>query len=144
MTGYVATSDSTRPTVDEILAARDAAVTEIYAKAQELSDRAVVLQGIRGERPLTAAEEAELADIDRAQQALSDAERKVMRVAVAILDRSDEVKRLIGVVTGVNADLKARLKEVQNVAKNIKKVGDMLGAVEAVVQALTKLAKFLV
>lgn len=139
MTG-TASKPSAKKTIEEILAARDAARQEIYSKARQISDRAEAIKDRGYDRPLTAEEIGELGELTAAMGALRDAENELVMITVRALDESPEVTRLINVITGVNDSLSAKLKEIQSVAKTVKKIGDLIRAVEKVVQGLGKLA----
>jgi hypothetical protein len=139
----MARSVSKRTTIKEILAARDAARQEIYDKARQLQHRAETIKDIGYTRRLNAQELDQLKKINAGMGSLYAAENDLMLMTVAALDRTDEVQRFINVVQAVNANLKATLQNVAEIAEQLNKLGTLFRNITAVVTALTKLLALL-
>jgi hypothetical protein len=129
-------------TIREVLAARDEARLQIYDKASQLNNRAEVIKDIGYDRPLNAQELADLKKINAALGALYSAENDLMLITVTALDRSDETKRFVNVVTAANVDLKSKMENVARVAQQVKELGDMFSKITSVITSLTKLLAF--
>lgn len=130
-------------TIKSILRARDDARKEIYDKAQQLENRAEALKDIGYDRPLTSRELGDLQKINAAKGALYAAEEELVLMTVSALDKSAEVKRFLNVTEATNADLQAKLQNVNAIAQNIKRLGDLFQKLTLVIQGLTALLPLL-
>lgn len=124
-------------TIKSILRARDDARKEIYDKAQQLENRAEALKDIGYDRPLTPRELGDLQKINAAKGALYAAEDELVLMTVSALDKSAEVTRFLNVAKATNADLQAKLQNVNAIAQNIKRLGDLFQKLSLVIQGLT-------
>lgn len=124
-------------TIKSILRARDDARKEIYDKAQQLENRAEALKDIGYDRPLTPGELGDLQKINAAKGALYAAEDELVLMTVSALDKSAEVTRFLNVAKATNADLQAKLQNVNAIAQNIKRLGDLFQKLSLVIQGLT-------
>lgn len=123
--------------IKSILRARDDARKEIYDKAQQLENRAEALKDIGYDRPLTPRELGDLQKINAAKGALYAAEDELVLMTVSALDKSAEVTRFLNVAKATNADLQAKLQNVNAIAQNIKRLGDLFQKLSLVIQGLT-------
>ncbi len=136
-------AEQRKEAIDAIVAACKKSRAIIAAQQDKLSDEIFDLSNPNPPRQLNDAENAELAKLDNAMQALLRAEEGLLLDTLIAFESSDAVKSLADALKGVNSDLKTKITNVQAVAKRLTKIVEVISQIDGIVKNLTKVAALL-
>lgn len=132
-----------KDTVDEILATRDTALNVIYVKKRGLRTAIEEMKDAAYDRPLTPQERRAITDYRELISALSEAVIELDLLTLRVLHESSEVKRMVNVLTAVNHDIRDKIASIKRVSQFIKSIGDVIGTIDNLITAMTKLSGLL-
>ncbi len=130
-------------TIDQILAASEAALRDIADERDKIADRIDSIENPQPLRPLTAAELAEIDKLNAALDALAGRNGDLAVLTLEALNDSAAVAALANSMRAANVDLKRKLEKVQRTAQRLQEVATFIQKLDGIVQNLTRLATLL-
>ncbi len=127
-------------TIQSIIADCEKARTRIKAHRAELEGDIFALENPPPPQQPSAADDAEVDKLDTAMDALLHAEEELLLDYLMVLNSSAAVTQLKNSLVAVNSELKAKVEDVNAVAKRLTKVADTIKVIDGIVNNLTKLA----
>jgi small-conductance mechanosensitive channel len=140
----MALSPDARSQIDKILAVCEAARKTIDAQQTEFGIRLNKLASPDPPRDLTPAEQAEIARLNAALDALAEKDQDLSVLTLEQLNDSDGVKELADQMKAANAALKGTLEKVQKTAQQLQQLADFLKVLDGIAQNLIKLSTLLI
>lgn len=129
------------PTFDEIVKAADEQIARLQASERALNTEINAVRAVEWQRPLSADELGQLAQLRRAKASVLSAIEELSLLTVADLDQTDEVKRLLNAMLGIQLILKTELNDIKHTAAVAASIAD---AIQGIASLAAKLAAIVV
>ena len=129
------------PTFDEIVKAADEQIARLQASERALNTEINAVRAIEWQRPLNADEREQLAQLRRTKASVLAAIEELSLLTVSDLDQTDEVKRLLNAMEGIQLILKTELNDIKHTAAVATSIAD---AIQGIASLAAKLAAIVV
>src|SRR6266481_1647447 len=129
------------PTFDEIVKAADEQIARLQASERALNTEINAVRAIEWQRPLNADEREQLAQFRRTKASVLAAIEELSLLTVSDLDQTDEVKRLLNAMEGIQLILKTKVNNIKHKAAVAILITD---AIQGIASLAAKLAAIVV